>query len=414
MQGLIKQKLGLLLLGIFTFILPFNAYSSLALAAQVSSPKSSDFRVLGNKIYSPDGKQFIAEGISVFGGLEDSNYMVNIPNIRAQIEAAVKFWHTNTIRLQVAESNLFSRGINSQYNEKFLKQIINEVNFARRLNQVVVINDQTEFTNNSPSPTIMTSKFWYVIGKTFSKDPYVIFDLFNEPRLDSLNAHKTSRRENLALGFLKLKRITHKRRHVNFSTNPAKIWSIWKYGGYVNSVHYVGMQTLVNQIRNRGVNNLIWVESPYWGQRLPPSKQYLITGNNVVYSYHHINLNYPSGWQSIGMFSKNHAVVDGEWSQYQSPWAECYSHAPLNTPKYLRFLQTNKIGLIAWSLQAGSLIKGNPRIIPSNVNSLIDTKNPNSLRIPSRFSRHYSCNRHFGYGAGKLIMKYFLANSSPI
>jgi hypothetical protein len=340
--------------------------------------------------------------------------MVNIPNIKAQIEAAVKYWHSNTIRLQVAESNLFTYGVKSKkYNKKFLKQVISEVNLARRLNQVVVINDQTEFTNNTPNPTLMTSKFWNVIGKTFSHNPYVIFDLFNEPRLDNLKLHKTTH-SDYPLGFLRLKRIVHKRSFTINRTNPNKIWSIWKYGGYVNKVNYIGMLTLVNQIRHDGVNNLIWVESPYWGQRLPPIKRYLISGTNIVYSYHHINLNYPSSWRAISAFSKDHAVVDGEWAQYQSPWAECYSHAPLNTPKYLNFLQANKIGLIAWSLQAGSLIKGNPHIIPSNVNSLIDTKNPNALRNPSRFPRHYLCNDHFGYGAGRLILRYFSNNSKPI
>ena len=372
-------------------------------------------KVTSNRVVTNKGQTFIPEGISIYGGLEDPNYMANIPNVNAQIEAAAKYWHTNTIRLQVAESNLFSNitpGRN--YNVQFLNELKREVNLARQLNQVVVINDQTEFTSNFPSPTAATVKFWQVMSNVYGNDPYIIFDLFNEPRLDGYNSYNHLQTIHPVINLFETRR-SHHAHHVHIRLMSKNlIWDTWKYGGKISGVSYVGMQTLVNKIRGWGVNNIIWVESPFWGQKLPPANSYLISGSNIVYSYHHINLNNPTSWQTIGKFAGLHAVVDGEWSQYQSPWAECYSRAPFTTSKYLQYLKSINVGMIAWSLQSGSLIKGNQHIIPSNTNSSIDPKKPVRLRTPSKFWHHYRCNSLFGHGAGQLIKQYFKQNSVKI
>ena len=128
---------------LITFVvLTFFPSSILALS-------SYSLRVSDNKIIQIDGSQFIPYGISIYGGLEDVDFTDNLPNIDAQIKAAVTYWHANTIRLQVSEDNLFSN-INKKlgYNTKFMKELQREVNLARSLNQIVVINDQTEFTSN--------------------------------------------------------------------------------------------------------------------------------------------------------------------------------------------------------------------------------------------------------------------------
>ena len=94
--------------------------------------------------------------------------MENVANIDAQIIAAAKYWHANTIRLQIAESNLFNNTTSGKtYNNKFLQAILSQVNLARSLNMAVVLNDQTEFTSNTPGPTAMTAKFWKVMSRAF-------------------------------------------------------------------------------------------------------------------------------------------------------------------------------------------------------------------------------------------------------
>lgn len=379
-----------------------------------SSSVLGSFRVVGSQVLKPDGTPYIPKGISIYGGLEDSDYAENLPNIDAQIKASALYWHTNTIRLQVAESNLLSGLKKGQpYNLKFMNELKREVDLARSLNQAVVINDQTEFTNNTSAPTAMTVKFWQIMSETFGNQPYIIFDLFNEPRLDSQTVRQSSFQSQLIRRLLvkRIARSAHKR-HPQRSVNNT-IWHVWKYGGTVNGTKYVGMQTLVNQIRARGVDNLIWVEGLFWGQSLPPNA-YLLSGSNIEYAYHHINLNHESDWSFIGRFASRRPVVDGEWSQYQSPWQECYAKAPKTVPQYLAYLKAHGIGLIAWSLQAGSLLKGNPHIIPANNNSPADPKSVVRLQTPSRFIGKYRCNNQFGQGAGELIKHYFSQNNIPL
>lgn len=393
---------------------PVSATSEQSTLPPVIKSKSELFKVLGNRILLPSGRQYIPEGISIYGGLEDTDYSENLANIDAQIRAAALYWHSNTIRLQVAESNLFIHDSpNKAYNQRFLNQIIKQVKLARSLGQVVVINDQTEFTTNTLAPTYTTVKFWRIMSATFSNQPFVIFDLFNEPRLDGssiVSQDPTYHLNHLLLNINHLGYRYRYKRH-NHSKNTLTVWQAWKYGATIDGTKYLGMQTLVNKIRSWGVNNLIWVEGPYWAQKLP-EKPYLISGSNIVYSYHHIDLNQVSHWNFIARLAEKHAVVDGEWSQYQSPWAECYSRAPVTTPQYLSFLHAHNIGLIAWSLQKGSLIKGTPRIEPSNLNSPVDTHSAKQLQQPSEFSYHYLCNSYFGQGAGTLIQQFFKAYST--
>ena len=374
------------------------------------------FKVVGNRVLLPSGQQYIPEGISIYGGLEDTDYNENLANIDAQIKAAALYWHTNTIRLQIAESNLFLHDSpNKAYNQQFLDQIIKEVQLAHSLGQVVVLNDQTEFTTNTLAPTSTTIKFWRVMSATFSNQPFVIFDLFNEPRLygtSITHSNPTYHLDHFLLNINHQEYRYHHKQHGHIK-NALSVWQVWKYGATIDGTNYVGMQTLVNKIRSWGVDNLIWVEGPYWAQKLP-KKPYLISGSNIVYSYHHIDLNQISHWGFIARLAKKHAVVDGEWSQYQSPWAECYSSAPITTPQYLSFLHAHNIGLIAWSLQKGSLLKGNPSIEPSNLNSPYDTRSAKQLQVPSEFSHHYLCDNYFGQGAGALIKQFFKANSTLV
>lgn len=397
---------------------PFAPVYAAAQRTNQPPPKhGSVLTAVGNRVLSADGRPYIPEGISVYGGLEDSDYARYVANDKAQMIAASRYWHANTIRLQVAESNLFS-GLKpgAAYNKEFLRHVVAQVAFARKLGMAVVINDQTEFTSKIPDPTTETARFWNVMSQAFGNQPYVIFDLFNEPK----PPHAVAKHRHSGIIFNRFL-IPKSRRHAHHKTRKssrnqltsAQIWKLWEYGGTVYGVHYLGMQTLVNQIRNRGVNNLVWVEGPHEARELPDTN-HLIKGSNIVYSIHHPNLNSPASWNRLGALSSIRPVVDGEWSQYQSPWAECYSKAYTNAPLYLSYLRKHHVGLIAWSLQAGSLVRGNRLTIPSNVNKAKDPKKAISLKRPSRLLPSYRCGHTFGQGAGQLIQAYFAKNSQLI
>ena len=400
-QFVLDKLLVLLVLAgaVFTVILTSpqaKVYAAPGNNSSLAQSNNGSLNVVGNQVLSGSGQLYIPEGISVYGGLEDKNYMENLPNDDAQIVAAVQYWHANTIRLQVAESNLFTHFTPGKtYNDKFLQAIVKQVDFARSLGTVVVINDQTEFTSKVPGPTKVTSKFWAVMAQTFG----------NQPRLNGVSKPAKPPSPFATFRVISPLRVKRSGGH-NSQLSSINIWNIWKNGGRFNGVSYIGMQTLVNQVRGYGVNNLIWIEGPNEA-RVLPSGSYLIKGSNLVYSIHHPNLNNPSSWSQISNLSSIAPVVDGEWAQYASTWAECYSRAYTNAPRYLNFLLKYNVGVIAWSLQANSLVRGNIFKQPHNTNIVSDPKNAADLKMPTKLSKNYSCGDEYGQGVGQLLQSYF-------
>lgn len=404
-----------LVAGFMTLIPPRVTNANANTEKHTLSIKSSSFKLMadGNKIVTGNGQVYIPEGISVYGGLEDPNYQANIPNVYAQIKAAVKYWHANTVRLQVAESNLFTNitpGLD--YNAPFLQALKQQVNYIHALHAIAVINDQTEFTSRLPNPTEMTSDFWEIMDQYFGNKDYVIFDLFNEPRLNTIDSTNNNLSPDVMFSLFGVSGIKQQNKHYN-QMSPRRVWGLWKNGGTVNGIEYVGMQTLVTQIRDANVHNILWIEGPNQARELPPRK-YLLGGSNLVYSIHHPNLNNPRSWNRIAFLAKTWPVVDGEWAQYEAAWAECYTHAYTNAPLYINFLHQHNIGIIAWSLQANSLLQGDSRIKPSNQNDRDDPRNASELRTPDRLRPTYSCSDRFGQGVGQILQNYFKANSHAV
>lgn len=368
---------------------------------------SPSMKVVGNKVVLSSGKTYVPEGISVYGGLEGRYYRKNTANTYAQIKAAAKYWHANTVRLQVAESNMYPGvGKTTDYNRQFLSDLVNQVDYAHKFGLDVVVNDQTEFTSNTPSPTNLTLQFWRLLADRFKADHFVIFDIFNEPRLVSLDAayyKPVPQRLYRLLNYSNPDANNYS--SGKLTTNQA--WRIWRDGGQLDGVEYRGMQSVVSTIRHQGAPNLIWVEGTYGAHRLPP-KRYLLSGSNLVYSIHHPNLNRPSSWRSIGTLAAIKPVVEGEWAQYQSAWAECFTRAYQNAPRYLDYLNSHHIGVIAWSLQANSLLRGRGNLQPSNLNGGKVPKRAVALRQPNRLKPNYTCTaRQHGQGIGRLLQKYF-------
>ena len=67
---------------------------------------------------------------------------------------------------------------------EFLAAVRSEVDYARQLGLIVVLNAQSQ---NDPDadqetmPTHRTIAFWQSFSHYYGKDPSVVFDIFNEP-----------------------------------------------------------------------------------------------------------------------------------------------------------------------------------------------------------------------------------------
>jgi hypothetical protein len=348
-------------------------------------------KVVGRRLEDGRGHIIVPEGISVVGGPEQYDYAADTASTMAQLVAAHAAWHVNSQRLQVSEANLISHPTSGYgYNQKFADYLNRMICRILSYHEIPIVNDNTWFTGDRPDPTAVTVKFWQYMSLNYRPWP-VIFDLFNEPRLkwDGKGGPLMS---------------------------DARIWRLWEWGGRVAGVRYVGMQTLVKAIRQRfHAGNVIWVESAYETSHTAQLPGHLLSGRNLMYSFHKLKLNYPAGWRAVAaLASRGIALVDGEWASYAAlnrPW-ECYSDAYTEAPAYLAFWKQEGVGVEAWSLQPGALVRSAPGVVVHDGNYTGFTTDPALLKVPNVMSSSFGCDqRSLGQGAGSLVMSYFKRNS---
>lgn len=408
-----KNQLGfgyleILVLLIIISIVSFGAWYVLnhkpkTLNSIVSLPSSSSistgFFVAGNKIIGPNGKQFVPYGVVIecpsltkpVTSLCQGNYLTH-NTASAQIEAAAKYWNMNILRFQVAQEQLFNH--KGSINYPYLNLIDSLVKQTNSLGMVAIITLQEEHYNGPAYPTSTATTFWKFMAQHFKNSPDVFFDLYNEPRLPT-NA--------LA------------------STNSS-IWSIWQNGGqaYLSSgkkngttnqiINYVGMQNLVNTIRDQGANNIIIAESPNYDQDLSGLPSHFLTGNNIAYGIEPNLKNDTtqiSQYNTFGQYTKKwpimpEAFLDNEGTQF------CDPNSPVDLPNLLTYLKSLNMGLIFWTLTPGDGIVGNnlaePTSYPVGVSSI------SSPTCPYK-GQNFNPLPNNTIGDGSLIMSYYKANS---
>ena len=380
--------------------LAFAALSMPALPAHAAKPRASScgpvarrasthLRIVGRQLQDTKGDVITPYGISTVGGPETIHYVLGEASTAAQIVAAHRYWHANTVRIQVSEDELFRHPTpGHRYDMGFAASVNRLVCLVLRQHQIAVINDNTRFTSNTPAPTYRTVRFWRFMAQRYASLP-VIFDLFNEPRLTAQPATGQA-----------------------FTTDG--IWRLWQFGGSVAGVHYVGMQALVDRLRiDDHARTVVWVDAPWTGRRMRLLPDHLLRGTNLAYTFHKGSLT--PGSAGLGAIADRAArgipIVNGEWSQYASeirPW-ECQPDAFSTVPAYLDLLHSLSIGMLAWSLQPGSLVRGRSGIdTVHDGNSTNFTRDERKLAAPSVMTPDYGCDaQSLGQGAGALVKDYF-------
>lgn len=340
-------------------------WTSMPLAGGTGHPALGPVRIAGTnltmsgKIFTPYGFTLSSteypEGASGTGGtpyLDGSgDFPAMASQAQAQIGAIAGAWHGNTVRFQIAQDTLLGSD-----GASYLSDIRRIVSCAKSAGLVVVLNDNTEPAGTAVAdealPTRATIQFWQDLAPYYARDRSVIIDPFNEPR------------------------------DVKEPTDQAA-WQLWKDGGsydYDGSgqrlstpVQGIGFQSLVTQLRSMGYRNQFWIETPALtvqalGMLIRDWQGYKLRdpGHNVVYEYHHTTVDGTArmitNWDAqFGKLVKHsHSpVVDGEWTQRQQDgnWhaangdtGGCWSDAPTSVPRYLRYLQVEGVGLLAWTL----------------------------------------------------------------
>jgi hypothetical protein len=247
------------------------------------------------------------------------NWVLYVKAAKAQIREA-RFWHVNTIRLQLTQDRLVGQ-YGYALSKPYLNAIRNVVHFALHHGFWVVLNAQTElatgYAMNEPMPTRATRSFWRHMIDVYGQNPRVAFDLFNEPR---------------GLGG----------------------WPLWRKS----------MQGLVSYVRNHGSLNQLWVEGINWASTLAGMP--FLRGQGVIPSYHHPGCPHPyqckinpTEWErAVGYLpDEGVPVIDGEFNNFRGGyyWDR---HPGRRVTRYFEFLHYHHIGLVAWTLQPGAMIDG--------------------------------------------------------
>jgi hypothetical protein len=367
------------------------APSALATAPQASAAAAAcghatgPFHVSGTTVRGAGNAVYVPYGITVpdlanypWTSQKAPGYVADADN---KILATADSWCANTVRLQVSQDNLL--GLNGAgFNTSYLNVLKAVVGYAESFGLVVVLNDQTETAPDDVTyqlgPTPGTETFWKDMIGPFGSDKQVIFDLFNEPRTYSSGM------------------------------SESQMWGLWHNGGTFQGAKYIGMAKLAADVRAAGAPNLYWVEGPDYSATFGGLERNggLLTSPNVVYAIHHPQggHNTASWYLDFGYLINTGAapVVDGEWTNYR-PWgkpnSECWGDAPGKVPEYLEYLYGHGIGMTAYQLAQGQLVKSStnladPTTIPATGWSCTPTAKPSNE------------------GAGALIMNWFKLHNS--
>lgn len=296
----------------------------------------------------------------------------------AQMQAAREVWHANVVAFQVAWANLFPDQNNFNAPDAvYLQAMDTAVTWANQEHMNVIFNLQSETTTNEIMATTPSIKFWQVVANRYKDNQQVFFDVFNEPR--------------------------------DFYD-----WNLWQSGGMFQGVRYVGMQQLVDTIRATGAQNLILVQGQGAGESFDYDnfQSHLLHGTNLVYSIHpylsstqHLTRQNWEQWWGQAVTNLNVPFVVGEWNETSG--SGCVSNAPAVVPAFLSYIQQLNIGLIAWALTPGSLIRGT-----GNPNDAWDWSRPTQFDQSSQVcvdNINYPYYNPQAQGAGELIMQ-FLAS----
>jgi hypothetical protein len=340
---------------------------------------TGSYQVVGTHVVDPNGNRFVPYGFVVECLASVSlTCAVPYPRLAATylrtIQAAAVTWHSNVVRLQVSQEHLFDQ---RPYDATYLAQVDAAVNEANSLGMIAIVTLQEEEYNGPLMPTATAVAFWNVVAAHYASNPMVFFDLYNEPRLTSTAAG-----------------------------GGDILWSIWRNGGTVGGVTYVGMQTLVDTVRATGAQNIIMAEGNEFATSLLGVPLWLLTGTNIVYGVKPVVSGAyvtPSTWNAaFGALSSQVAVFPQAFTDNVASNV-CQPNSPTVVPALLGYLGSIQLGLIDYSLDAGNaVVAGSNYLTPTSYPSSTISCAPGTPPNPANT-----------VGDGSDLMSWYQANSHP-
>ena len=299
-------------------------------AKDLGSPAVPGIRVQGASLLN-NGVPWVPRGVQIVGLVAPPSalagkYVAAGQNFGpAELQAAVAE-HADLIRFQVSEFGVDPQG--PLYSAAYVRSIHDAVEEARGLGLSVIVSLQAESPagelTRCPLPDAGAERAWQVLAPMFAGDNGVMFELYNEPGLLNTRAN----------------------------------WLTWLNGGQViaGSVtcQAVGMQTLVNDIRADGADNVIILPGLNTEQTLagvpkvtdPTSPQ----DPQFAYAVHYPLLTAPpTTWDAaFGNLAAKKPVILTEWNANST--TNCIASAPRRSPLLLTYLAGKRIGVVGFAM----------------------------------------------------------------
>jgi aryl-phospho-beta-D-glucosidase BglC (GH1 family) len=297
----------------------------------------SELHVEGNRIVDASGNDVWLQGLAI----PSLEWSAGGEHVLESVGVAIKDWHANVIRLPIREH--FWAGHGPYQNDGGMKyrQLVDDAVNLCAGNGVYIVLDLHVFR----APMQVHADFWKEVAQRYKNRPAVLFELFNEP-------HDLS-------------------------------WEVWRNGGPVTdkknadntlvenkqklkSFQSIGMQKLVDVVREQGAKNIVIAGGLDWSYDLSGILNgYALDdrgGDGIVYSSHV----YPwkSDWQSkfvtaaekyplflgeVGADTQRMDFVPADRQEDPATWV----------PDILGLIQQHKLNWTAWNFHP----KSTPRVI---------------------------------------------------
>ncbi|HEY1348171.1 MAG TPA: cellulase family glycosylhydrolase [Ktedonobacteraceae bacterium] len=337
-----------------TFALPFAAAAASRPALPLDMYAAGPYTVQGPLILDARGRPYIFHGVARDGlefACQGDDYLT--PRDLALLGPSVPgvngtFWYGNTVRLPLSEA-FWLHGQPRQHCTPASYQILvrKTVDTLLLLHLNVILDLQwTDAGGQSTGgawqlPDEDSVLFWRQMAGLYGGYPTVLFELYNEP-------------------------------HPYASAGDP--WGCWRAGCqvaddtsndfYCNcrlslSYRAVGMQTLVDTLRQAGARNLVLVGGLNWGYDLSGLPLYALSGPNIVYDTHpypYQGKRTPGDWESgFGHISATYPVLSAESGEY-----DCKASF---VQRLIPYLDAHRIGWIGWAWYARGSACSFPRLI---------------------------------------------------
>jgi chitodextrinase len=284
--------------------------------------------VTGNLLMR-DGEPFLPAGFNLIGLLSPS--WCDMPETEAGTAAfgpaefdAAKTWHADTLRFQVSQRGLADPEVSQEDRDAYLTRVLSGVELARAAGFVVVVSMQDQrfgCGDVQPLPTAQTVDAWSVLAPPLMADPYIMFELFNEP-------------QNLA---------------------DAAGWAQWKDGGTTPDANLgepaVGHQELVDHLRALGSTNVLIADAARLGERTVGMPRLSDPAGSLVYGIHPYYFTKGLSWweAQYGDAAAEVPLLATEWN-YRADG--CRTSEEKLAPALLDYLRRHHIGVLGHAFDA--------------------------------------------------------------